>query len=87
MARRVARLDEQGFADMSKVVGQAVDKLVEIEKQSAQRLRKHETAGVPTVLVAMLFDAPDDDGADNGGRAGGSPHSKSRRRAAANIGK
>jgi DNA-binding transcriptional ArsR family regulator len=87
MARRVARLDEQGFADMSKVVGQAVDKLVEIEKQSAQRLRKHESAEVPTVLVAMLFDAPDDDGADNGGRADGSAHSKSRRRAPANIGK
>ena len=87
MARRVARLDEQGFAEMSKVVGQTVDKLVEIEKQSAQRLRKHESAEVPTVLVAMLFDAPDDDGAGNGGRAGGSAHSKSRRRAPASIGK
>ena len=28
MARRVARLDEQGFAEMSKVVGQTVDKLL-----------------------------------------------------------
>jgi DNA-binding transcriptional ArsR family regulator len=87
MARRVARLDEQGFADMSKVVGQAVDKLVEVEKESAQRLRKHESPEVPTVLVAMLFDAPDDDNADNGGRADRSAHSKSRRRAPANIGK
>jgi hypothetical protein len=87
MARRVARLDEEGFAEMSKVVGQTVDKLVEIEKQSAQRLRKHESAEVPTVLVAMLFDAPDDDSADNGGRAGGSAHSKSRRRAPASVGK
>jgi hypothetical protein len=87
MARRVARLDEQGFADMSKVVGQAVDKLVEIEKQSAQRLRKHESAEVPTVLVTMLFDAPDADSADNGGRADGSARSKSRRRAPAKIGK
>jgi hypothetical protein len=86
MARRVARLDEQGFAEMSKVVGETVDKLVEIEKQSAQRLRKHESAEVPTVLVAMLFDAPDDDRADNGGRAAGSAH-RSRRKAAANIGK
>ena len=86
MARRVARLDEQGFADMSKVVGETVDKLVEIEKQSAQRLRKHESAEVPPVLVAMLFDAPDDDSADNGGRAAGAAH-RSRRRAPANIGK
>jgi len=86
MARRVARLDEQGFADMSKVVGQTVDKLVEIEKQSAQRLRKHESDEVPTVLVTMLFDAPDDS-ADNRGRTDGSARSKSRRRAPANIGK
>ena len=85
IARRVARLDEQGFAEMSKVVGQTVDKLVEIEKQSAQRLRKHESEEVPTVLVAMLFDAPDDDGADHGGRADGSAH-RSRRRAPAKIG-
>jgi hypothetical protein len=35
----------------------------------------------------MLFDAPDDDSADNGGRASGSAHSKSRRRAPANTGK
>lgn len=82
MARRVARLDEEGFAEMSKVVGQTVDKLLEIEKQSAQRLRKHESPEVPTVLVAMLFDAPDDDSAANGSD-GGSAHSKSRRRAPA----
>ena len=86
MARRVARLDEQGFAEMSKVVGQTVDKLLEIEKQSAQRLRKHEGPQVPTVLIAMLFDAPDDDASDNGGRTGGAGH-KSRRRVTANVGK
>ena len=61
MARRVARLDEHGLAEMSKVVGDAVDRLLEIEKQSAQRLRKHHGPQVPTVLIAMLFDAPDDD--------------------------
>ena len=61
MARRVARLDEHGLAEMSKVVSDAVDRLVEIEKQSAQRLRKHHGTEIPTVLIAMLFDAPDDD--------------------------
>jgi DNA-binding transcriptional ArsR family regulator len=68
MARRVARLDEQGLAEMSEVVTDAVDQLVEIEKQSAQRLRKHKSPAIPTVLIAMLFDAPDDGGgaADNG---------------------
>lgn len=80
MARRVARLDEQGLAEMSAVVGDAVDKLVEIEKQSAQRLRKHSGTEIPTVLIAMLFDAPEDDGADHGARDGGAEH-KSHRRA------
>ena len=59
--------------------------LGEIEKQSAQRLRKHESAEVPTVLIAMLFDAPDDDGAGNGARTGAPAH-RSRHRAPARIG-
>jgi DNA-binding transcriptional ArsR family regulator len=67
LARRVARLDEQGLADMSKVVGDAVDTLVEIEKQSARRLRKDHGTEIPTVLIAMLFDAPDDEGLADGG--------------------
>jgi hypothetical protein len=86
MARRVARLDEQGLADMSKVVGDAVDKLVEIEKQSAQRLRKHHGAEITTVLVAMLFDAPDDDGGAGAGSDEGSVH-RSRRGARAVAGR
>jgi hypothetical protein len=52
MARRVARLDEEGFAEMSTVVGQTVDKLLEIEKQSAQRLQAREPGG-PDGAVAM----------------------------------
>jgi DNA-binding transcriptional ArsR family regulator len=74
MARRVARLDEQGLADMSKVVSDAVDKLVEIEKQSAQRLRKHASPEIPTVLIAMLFDAPEEEGGAT------APHGASARR-------
>ena len=70
MARRVARLDEQGLAQMSDVVTNAVDQLVEIEKQSAQRLRKHKSPEIPTVLIAMLFDAPDEGGGDNGSDKG-----------------
>ncbi len=81
MARRVARLDEQGLAEMSKVVGDAVDKLVEIEKQSAQRLRKHTSAEIPTVLVAMLFDAPADDQSPDGGERGAGRRSGRRSRA------
>jgi DNA-binding transcriptional ArsR family regulator len=78
MARRVARLDEQGLAEMSEVVTDAVDKLVAIEKQSAQRLRKHKSPEIPTVLIAMLFDAPDAGGGDNGS-AKGAAHRSGRR--------
>jgi DNA-binding transcriptional ArsR family regulator len=78
MARRVARLDEQGLAEMSEVVTDAVDQLVEIEKQSAQRLRKHKSPAIPTVLIAMLFDAPDDGGAADNGRGEGSAHKSGR---------
>jgi DNA-binding transcriptional ArsR family regulator len=79
MARRVARLDEQGLAEMSEVVTNAVDQLVQIEKQSAQRLRKHKSPEIPTVLVAMLFDAPDDGGGADNGRDDGSAHKSGRR--------
>jgi DNA-binding transcriptional ArsR family regulator len=81
MARRVARLDEQGLAEMSEVVTQAVDRLVEIEKQSVQRLRKHKSQEIPTVLIAMLFDAPEQDGLPDG--AGGDSAHESRRGARA----
>jgi DNA-binding transcriptional ArsR family regulator len=77
MARRVARLDEQGLAEMSDVVSDTVDRLVEIEKQSALRLRKHKSPEIPTVLVAMLFDAPDDDSGRDGRDDG--PAHRSRR--------
>ena len=81
MARRVARLDERGLAEMSDVVTNAVDQLVEIEKQSAQRLRKHKSPEIPTVLIAMLFDAPDEGGGDNGSDKGAAH--RTRRRAGA----
>jgi DNA-binding transcriptional ArsR family regulator len=70
MARRAARLDEQGFAEISEVITQAVNRFVEIEQEAAERLRKHKSTEVPAVLVAMLFDAPDDD-APGAARDGG----------------
>lgn len=59
IARQSARLDEQGFADASAVITEALDRLAAIEKESARRLRRHEGAELPTIMVAMLFDAPD----------------------------
>jgi DNA-binding transcriptional ArsR family regulator len=59
VARQFARLDEQGFAEASAVITEALDRVAAIEKESARRLSRDDSAEVPTMLVAMLFDAPD----------------------------
>jgi DNA-binding transcriptional ArsR family regulator len=87
ITRRVARLDEQGLAEMSEVVTQVVDKLVEIEKRSVQRLRRHKSQEIPTVLIAMLFDAPDDDVLDAASGDGGAGHETRRRARATGAGR
>jgi hypothetical protein len=87
ITRRVARLDEQGLAEMSEVVTQVVDKLVEIEKRSVQRLRRHKSQEIPTVLIAMLFDAPDDDVLDGASGDGGAGHETRRRARATGAGR
>src|SRR4051794_32023517 len=65
VARQFARLDEQGFADASKLVTEMLDRLGTIERESAERLGRHETVEVPTTLIAMLFDAPDMTGVEH----------------------
>jgi hypothetical protein len=59
VARQYARLDEQGFSEASELVTALLDRLAEIEQESAKRLDAHEAIEVPTTLIAMLFDAPD----------------------------
>jgi hypothetical protein len=59
LTREFVRLDEQGFAEASKVISAAVDELMQVEKRAARRLRAHTAVEVPTVMIAMLFDAPD----------------------------
>lgn len=59
VTRRFARLDEQGFADASALVTATMDRLLEIERESADRLREHAGPEVPAYLIAMLFDAPE----------------------------
>ena len=58
LTREFARLDAQGFAEASELVTRAVEELGEIEKRAAKRLRAHDAVEVPTLLIAMLFDAP-----------------------------
>jgi DNA-binding transcriptional ArsR family regulator len=51
--------DEQGFAEASQAITEVVGRLQEIEKASKARLSDHD-AEVPSVFIAMLFDAPSD---------------------------
>jgi DNA-binding transcriptional ArsR family regulator len=59
LARQAARLDERGFAEASALVTETLDQLKEIEARAERRLDAGESAEVPAVLIAMLFDAPD----------------------------
>lgn len=59
VARQFARLDEQGFAEASALVSETLDRLAQIEEQAGRRLARDMTAEVPTMLIAMLFDAPE----------------------------
>jgi DNA-binding transcriptional ArsR family regulator len=59
VARQFALLDEQGFAEASALVTRALDELAQIEARSKRRLAHGDLDEVPTMLIAMLFDAPD----------------------------
>ena len=63
-----------------------VDRLIEIERESAQRLRSHKSPEIPTVLVARLFDAPDDGGAGRDPHHDGSAHGARERAGRARAG-
>jgi hypothetical protein len=52
-------LDEQAFGEASQLISETIERLHDIEKDAKQRLRQHE-GEVPSVFIAMLFDAPSD---------------------------
>ena len=59
VSRRPAVLDEPGFADASKVLCEALDRISRIEQESLKRIDEDGAEPVPAVAVALLFDAPD----------------------------
>lgn len=58
VSRRPALLDEAGFAEASKVLSDALDRISEIEQEARERVEDGAPA-VPAVAVALLFDQPD----------------------------
>ena len=59
VSRRPAMLDEAGFADASKVLCGALDRISGIERDARRRIDEEGAVPVPAVAVALLFDAPD----------------------------
>jgi DNA-binding transcriptional ArsR family regulator len=56
LSRRPVVVDEEGFAEVSRIVSRALDEISEVEKEAAKRLRSDGHEGVPAVVVAMLFE-------------------------------
>lgn len=59
MSRRFLRLDAQGFSEVSAIISETMERLIEVERESAERLRQDGHEEIPAYVVAMLFDAPD----------------------------
>jgi DNA-binding transcriptional ArsR family regulator len=55
-------LDEEGWAEASRAMTDALAELERIESRSASRLKKSGEAGVPTRVVLMQFESPSEDG-------------------------
>ena len=57
LSRQSARLDSQGFAELSKAVAKLHDELAAIQQRSDKRLKGNEDGAISTGLVTMLFEA------------------------------
>jgi DNA-binding transcriptional ArsR family regulator len=59
-------LDDEGWAEVARVMADALAKIEKIESQSAGRLKKSSDAGIPARVVFMQFEAPADSASTNG---------------------
>lgn len=61
VSRRELVLDEQGFSDLSEEVGELLDRVAEIERESAERIsvarEEGDSAEIEAGLVTMLFES------------------------------
>ncbi|MCW3064734.1 MAG: transcriptional regulator, ArsR family [Solirubrobacterales bacterium] len=73
VSRRPLVLDNEGFAEASKVLSWALDELLAVEKQAKKRI---ETGAeeVPTTAVTLLFDTPQAIGPEPRSRPSRRPH-------------
>jgi DNA-binding transcriptional ArsR family regulator len=52
------KLDEKGWADLSKLFAKALEDVERIASASASRLKKSGDEGIPATVVAMQFESP-----------------------------
>ncbi len=51
-------VDEQGWDELKAGLGEMLEKILEIQSGSAERLAKADAAGVPVTVAMMGFEAP-----------------------------
>jgi DNA-binding transcriptional ArsR family regulator len=59
MQRMPYVLDEQGFAEASAILSEALERITEAERRAKERVKRGETDPVPAVTAVLLFDRPD----------------------------
>jgi DNA-binding transcriptional ArsR family regulator len=52
-------LDEQGFAEASAILSEALERIAEVERRAKERVQRGQSDPVPAVTAVMLFDRPD----------------------------
>ena len=51
-------VDEQGWEELQTGLGAMLEKILEIQSSSAERLAKADAAGIPVTVAMMGFEAP-----------------------------
>lgn len=56
LSRRPVVVDDEGFAEISKIVSRMLDEVSEVEREAAKRLRAEDHEGLHAVVVTMFFE-------------------------------
>ena len=58
LSRRPVVVDEQGFTELSEAITALLDRVTDIERDAAKRIRSGNGTEAPAIVAAMLFDTP-----------------------------
>ncbi len=77
LSRSVLELDEQGWKELSELLGSTLEETEKIERRSAERLKANEGNPVPVRVVLMHFESPPPEPkAKKRGAASGAAHAQ-----------